>query len=102
MDLLNRYFALQQQIYDYFGYAPGGPLLPLEDNTEYYWTIDDDIVQFGESSVSSEWQYDYVGLPGMLKGGWIYPGDEFTLLVVDTEVSGNKVLAIFDNAKQLI
>lgn len=101
MELLDRYFVLQQQIYDYFGYEPGGPLLPLTDDTTYYWSIDGDIVRFGETPDHDKWQYDYVGLPGVSKRGWIYPGEEFTLLVVDTETSGNKVLAVFDNARRV-
>ena len=40
MQILADYFALQRQIYQYFGYEEDWRVIPLSDNTVYYWRLD--------------------------------------------------------------
>lgn len=32
---------------------------------------------------------------------WVYEGLEFTMVVVDTHIDGNKFLAVYDNKKRV-
>jgi hypothetical protein len=44
MKLLTQYFALQKQIYEYFGYTEDWKTIPLDDSTEYYPSATKNIV----------------------------------------------------------
>ena len=39
MKLLDDYFKLQKEVYDYFGYVEDWVVIPLEDGTEYFWKL---------------------------------------------------------------
>jgi hypothetical protein len=101
-DLLDNYFALQEQIYNYFGYKEDWVVIPIENATEYYWKVDDNKVEFAEKledfaegdGYSNE-IYTQRFLPK-----WVYRGKDYTMIVVDTHTDGNKFLQIFDNSKE--
>lgn len=111
MKLLNEYFDLQKKIYDYFGYAEDWVAIPLDDQTECYWTLTQyedgkGFVQFhpnrkdlldkdGGNYYENE-IYTQRFLPK-----WVYRGEEYTMICCDTHTDGNKFLCIFDNAKEI-
>ena len=106
MQLLDDYFKLQKQIYDYFGYAEEWKVLPLDDSTDMYWMLDTgSTVRYAESLEklhSTDDQYyeaeifTYYHLPK-----WVYTTDDYTMICVDTNTDGNKFLQVFDNAKRV-
>lgn len=106
---LNQYFKLQKEIFDHFGYQEDWCVIPLADNTEYFWYLDQDVrgggdVHFADTESELENQdgqyyveeiYTQRFLPK-----WVYRADDYTMVVIDTHVDGNKFLAIFDNTKE--
>lgn len=107
MKLLDEYLALQKQIHDYFGYVEDWRVIPIEDSRKYFWRIyggisgevryadtekllDDPGMNYYEAEI-----YTQCFLPK-----WIYRGDEYTMICVDTHTDGNKFLMIFGNAKE--
>ncbi len=106
MKLLQDYFALQQQIYDYFGYREDWRIFPLVDDTHMYWYEGDDKVIFSEKPLTKELLeagqhyeneiYTYCHLQQ-----YVYRGQEFTLVLADTYTDGNIILQVFDNAKEV-
>jgi len=98
--LFDEYFNLQKQIFTYFGYDPQWEQYPIEDNREMFWLLDEKrgTVCFAEivEKIDTDDCYDEEGLT--LK--WVYPGEEYTMLCVDTQTDGNKLLRIFDNKKR--
>lgn len=40
MKLLDDYFAIQQQVFDYFGYVEDWRRFVLDDQCEQYWRLD--------------------------------------------------------------
>lgn len=107
MKLLQQYFQLQQEIFDYFGYAEDWKVIPLEDRTEMYWilTHDDKILYFeGELTLDvlkgGEFYSDHLYTQRFLPK-WVYEAPDFTMISVDTRTDGNKFLAVFDNAKKM-
>ena len=109
MRLLNDYFNMQQQIYNYFGYVEDWRVLPIEDSTEYYWHITGE-----ESGCEVKFaKYEENLFEGTMEDGysneiytqrhlpkWVYRGADYTMTVVDTNTDGNKFLQIFDNSKE--
>lgn len=108
MKLLNTYNSVQQQIFDYFGYIEDYVAIPLDDATDYYWQLHgegpgkvvfadskEDIVDDTDDCYCNE-IYTQRFLPK-----WVYRGEEYTMIVVDTRTDGNKFLRIFDNAKEV-
>lgn len=108
MKLLNEYSQLQDQLFDYFGFKQEWLHLPVIDVTGCYWdlgedSIEGDCVVFIEEEEFSDFpkcHYKWPRLEHRFFKKWIYPGKDYTMLVVDTQTDGNRVLAIFDNSKR--
>lgn len=109
MKKLEEYFKLQKEIYEYFGYEENWVVIPIEDATGYHWEIIGDEksgeVKFAESieqfnSSGDNYQGDYyqneIYTQRFLKK-WVYRGEKYTMICVDTNTDGNKFLQIFDN-----
>lgn len=103
MQLLENYFSVKQKLFDYFGYVENWRVIPLDDATQYYWTLEDESVLFANSIEELESGDGYENslyhqrfLPKV-----IYKGEEYTMIVVDTHTDGNKFLQIFDNSKEV-
>ena len=103
MELLKRYFELQNQIYEYFGYKEDWVTIPVADRTDCFWYLGKNEVisaykmsdfEFGD--YYSDEIYRQRFLPK-----WVYPTDEYTMICVNTHSDGNKYLAVYDNNKRL-
>lgn len=111
MKLLNNYFNLQKQIFDYFGYVEDWKVIPLEDSTEFYWQLEQDtdgsgVVRLSETiekleDIEAGQYYEYEIYTQRFLPKWVYRGENYTMISVDTHVDGNKFLAIFDNKKEI-
>ena len=106
MKLLDEYFKLQKQIYEYFGYKEDWVVIPIDDCTEYYWKLFGEgpgEVYFGDTieDIKGENGYSNEIYTQRFLPKWVYRGEEYTMIVVDTNVDGNKFLQIFDNKKEV-
>ncbi len=107
MELLDKYFELQEQIYTHFGYVEDWRVIPINDAREYFWRLEGEgpgEVHFADSEQELQAQegnyyvneiYTQKHLPK-----WVYRANDFTMICVDTHTDGNKFLQIFDNAKE--
>ncbi len=113
-DLLNKYFELQKQIHAYFGYEEQWRVIPIEDATEYWWSLNeaDENVKFCNAENSEEARatladdekgdfyqnsiYTQRHLPK-----FVYESNDYTMICVDTQTDGNKFLQIFDNTRRI-
>ena len=106
MKLLDEYFKLQKEIYDYFGYEEDWVVIPIDDATDMYWEVDEDKVTFAYSieqlkDTDAEDYYQNEIYKQRFLPKWVYSGKDYTMICVDTHTDGNKYLQIFDNAKQM-
>lgn len=99
---LDEYFALQAEVFAYFGYVEDWRVIPLDDRRSMFWRLDTDSVTYSpdetfkdDNSLYVDEIYTQRHLPK-----WVYRGTDFTMICVDTHTDGNKFLAIFDNAKE--
>ncbi len=104
MELLDKEQKVRQEIFDYFGYVEDWRVLPFEDYQKYFWRHNENLVHFADSveELDNEDGNHYVveiykqrHLPR-----WVYPGKEYTMIVIDTHTDGNKFLGIFSNSKK--
>lgn len=108
-DKLDSYFSLQQEIFEAFGYVEDWSVIPLSDHRDQYWQLDGigpGEVKFSESLEALEQDdeektYSYQIYTNRHLPKWVYFGPEFTMICADTQTDGNKLLAIFDNAKRV-
>jgi len=103
MKLLDEYFAIQKQIYEYFGYVEDWVIIPIDDARQYFWYEDGKCVHFAETeeeleSKSGRYFMNEIYTQRFLPR-WVYQADDYTMICVDTRTDGNKFLQIFDNAK---
>ncbi len=107
MKLLDDYFKIQQQIYNYFGYKEDWVVIPIEDSTEYYWRLDGE----GQGEIIYAETEELLDDPAgnyyvhsiytqRFLPKWVYRADDYTMICVDTHTDGNKFLQIFDNQKE--
>ena len=108
MELLDDYFKIQKQIYDYFGYAEDWTVIPIDDSRKYYWKLYGE----GPGSVRFSENAELLEDPGLnfyqnaiytqrFLSKWVYYGEDYTMVCVDTHTDGNKFLQIFDNNKRV-
>lgn len=108
MKLLDSYLDLQYQIFSYFGYVEDWRVLPLEDSRKYYWRLYGEgpgSVRFADSKAElddedMDYYEDEIYMQRHLER-WVYRGDEFTMVCVDTHIEGNQLLRVFDNSKEV-
>ena len=112
--LLNSFFGVQQRLFDYFGYVEDYVKIPLRDDTDAHWLLQQNENGRGKVTYASE-ELTLELLdrknPGTFYGDsiytqrflprWVYRGKDFTMICVDTHTDGNKFLAIFANAKEV-
>jgi len=103
--LLNDYFQLQKEIYQYFGYLETWKVFPIDDSTEYFWKIDHNQVKFADTEIELKNEngnyYENSFYSARNQKDNIYRGAEYTMIAVDTNTDGNKFLQIFSNSKEL-
>ena len=109
MELLDKYFEIQKQIYAHFGYVEDWVVIPLDDCREYFWHLtgegSGDEVKFAKEEknlfdgTEQDGYSDEIYTQRFLKK-WVYRADDYTMICVDTHTDGNKFLRIFDNAKE--
>jgi len=104
MKLLDEYFKVQNEIYDYFGYKEDWVVIPLDDARTYFWWVDDNEVHFAdtEKELFDEDGNYYVNeiYTQIFLPKWVYRSEDFTMICVDTRTDGNRFLQVFDNSKE--
>lgn len=96
MQLLNEYFELQRKIYEYFRYKEDWVVIPLDDATEYYWYLEQYESGYGQVYFWKDYYGDEIYTQRFLPK-WVYVGEEYTMISVDTHTDGNKFLRVFSN-----
>ena len=100
------YFAVQKEIYEYFGYVEDWRVIPLSDCRKFYWHLEGDgpgtvyYANTPEDVATGEGYSDTIYTQRLLPK-WVYRGPEFTMVFCDPGVDGNKFLRVFDNAKEV-
>lgn len=107
MKLIDDYFALQQQIYDYFGYSEDWRVIPLDDAREYFWRLEGEgpvEVHYAktESDLADQTGDYYVNEihKERFSEKCVYRAEGYTMVCVDTRTDGNLFLQVFDNSKE--
>lgn len=113
MEMLKEYFALQEKIHDYFGYKEDWKVIPLVDDTEMFWFVeeceDEDgysgSVSYAESiaDLDSDGEASYMDdiYTQRFLPKFVFRGEDYTMISCDPHVDGNKFLRVFDNAKEV-
>lgn len=106
MKLLDDYNRLQLELHDYFGYKEDWVPIPMEDHGGFFWLLDGE----GHGGEVNYWEKDEDLATGDYYSGpiytqkflpkWVFHGEEHTMISLDTQTDGVKLLAIFDNAKE--
>jgi len=91
------FFALRDDIHNYFGYAEDWHIIPMADHRSYLWSIDGGYVNYHEdfqpAEKLTEIQTDRIYSRDDSSG--IYRGEEYTMIRV--YIRGGYALKIFDN-----
>lgn len=107
MDIISNYFKLRDEVYNYFGFKEDWTVLPLDDRRNLWWKIDEEFehviqeeckqhVQTNSENCHSDLIYKQ-----RFYDKWVYRGEEYTMIMIDTLTDGNKFLAIYDNLKEV-
>jgi hypothetical protein len=104
MQLLDQYFEIRQKIFDYFGYVEGYKVLPFEDRRDKFWRLELFTVEFADSEeqLNNEEEVFSAELYYPNRENYIFAGEDYSIVCVDTRTDGNKFLCIFDNKKKRI
>ena len=101
MELISNYTNALQAIYDHVDFEEKAVVYPIDDATNYYWTIDKSVVNYADSIEelnNDDYYIDYIRREYCYKKS-IYEGEKFTMIFCD--VDGIILFKIFDNSKRL-
>ncbi len=106
--MIDQYFDLKQQLFDYFGYVEDWRVFAIDDAREHSWELVGEnnevhfantVAELHDKEAGEYWANEIYKQRFLSK--WIYRTDEYTMMLVDTHCDGNKYLQIFDNAKEI-
>ncbi len=104
---LDQYFSLEKEILKSFGFEPLWTILPLDDAREYYWYLNEkkQTVTFAAEPITRELLnhrsfYEHSFYHNWHLEKWVYRTKYYTMIAVDTQGDGNRVLSIFSNIKE--
>lgn len=105
MNIIDEYFKLLDEVYNYFGFVEDWTVYPLDDKREFDWIIKDDyeVVHGAKEDVVNNTGKQYTDTihKDRFYDKWIYRGKDYTMIMVDTHTDGNKFLSIYDNSKEI-
>lgn len=108
MQLVDDYFSIQEKIFEYFGYKEDWKVIPINDARDYYWHLEGEgpgTVHFADTEEELREQegnyYNDEIYTQRFLPKWVYRGQDYTMIAVDTQTDGNKFLSIFDNTKEI-
>ena len=106
MKILDDYFEIQRQIYDFFGYVEDWRVIPIDDGRSFFWRLEgwEGELHYADSeeeltSESGNYYVDEIYTQRHLESR-VYRGDGFTMICCDTNTDGNVLLRVMDNAKE--
>lgn len=104
-NVISDYFKLLDEVYKYFDFKEDWVIYPIEDYRGYYWYIDYENNDYGEAVIYSKnsdiLNSDYYSSEihhQRFYEKYIYRGEDYTLIIIDTHTDGNKFFAIFENS----
>lgn len=105
-NVIYNYNQAKQELYDYFGFKDDWAVFPIEDRRRYWWSMTASDVTFYDSlEAYQKSDGDHTYSDSILHHRFyqkaVYPGKDYTLVMVDTHTDGNKFLAIYDNSKRV-
>jgi hypothetical protein len=118
-NLVDRFFEARAAIFAHVGYDENWRVLPIDDSRDDFWAVDENEHAWVKFSPKREALVSWlVGPDGEFRdysdvlyenriytqrhlSKWVYRGAELTLVVVDTQTDGNKLLRIFRNANEV-
>lgn len=110
MEILKQIDQLKEQVFEYFGYQEDWRVLPLDDSTDCFWSIEGESVVFGDAHhskpeiVDSEWVGTYYQneiYRQVHLSKHVYRGKDYTMICVDTKSDNNQFLQVFSNDKEI-
>lgn len=106
MKQLDEYNKAETELFKYFGFKEEWAIYSVDDRREYYWKLNAVEVSYYDTKEAYDKQdgghtYKDEILYHRFYPKAVYEGEEFTMIMVDMYVDGNKFLAIYDNSKKL-
>ena len=92
MKLLNKYFKVVQEIYEYFDYVGGKQIYPIEDYCDFFWMKTDNTIYYSENKDSGSSFDEYLEE---------YIGEEYTMFLIKDTHNLDDCLIIFENKKEI-
>lgn len=110
MKLLDDYFILKEQLFEYFGYVEDWVVIPIDDARKYVWrlngTEERGEIQFADTVndlndiEAGEYYINEIYTQRFLPK-YVYRGKDYTMICVDTHTDGNRFLQIFSNENEI-
>ncbi len=104
MNLMQEYEEAKYELYAHVGFKEDWVVCPIEDNTDMYWDVDDEVVRYAPDIERFHSDGDYYEdeiYKQRFYTKWVYEGSRFTMIICDPHVDGMKWFKVFDNTKRV-
>lgn len=104
MTLIENYNKAKQEIYDHVGFEEDWVTCPIDDSTDFLWTVDEISVKYAENIDKLQSDDDFYQddiYTQRFYDKWVYRGEDITMIFCNPHVDGMKYFRIFDNLKEI-
>ena len=112
--LIEKFFAMQDEVFKYFGYVQDWKVIPLDPQMGCSWMIcgpeDSSSTKIAWTKPNASFTEPLIKKGEQLYTGtiytqrflpkWVYRGKDYTMIAVDTHCDGNQLFMIFENASE--
>lgn len=111
-EVLNHYWYLEKKIHDYFGYEESWRVIPMNDRRDVFWCLDGEgpgRIGFADTEEELRSTIEKTGIAYFqddiytqrFLSKWVFRGADYTMIACNPGSDGNKLLRVFDNAKEI-
>lgn len=105
-NLITNYNEALKAIYEHVGFTEDWVVCPIDDCTDKYWQLYDDVVQYADSVIELDEEagnfYENDIYKQRFYNKHVYCGERFTMIFCNPYVDGMKWFRIFDNFKKIM
>lgn len=105
LEIINNYNKVLEELYEHVGFVEDWFVCPIDDCTNYYWSVNDEYVKYADSieqhnSDDGDHYIDDI-YKQRFYSKWVYEGNDLTMIMCNPHVDGVKWFRIFDNSKRI-
>ena len=104
MKLMDDFNEARKNLYEHVGFVEDWVMCPIDDCTDKYWSVDENVCKYADSKEQFKSDGDYYKdeiYTHRFYEKWVYEGKDLTMVFCDPHVDRVQWFRFFDNKKRI-